>query len=374
MNVAISDPTVRITSATSATLSVVLNGARVDFATLNLGRGAFSSADGTLSYSGVPASLTSAGAGAFQGYYRAGEPLAPLTFSIGTPGAAAGASGSSVSGGTQVIAGTASGPTSSAAVTPPAAAKPAAAQCTVQSATLRWGFKESFRAYVSGSIANGQWTTSGNASYATPEFSWSGGSGAIDLAKGTGEVTFTGAVRFTGHHGAMDTTVSDPVIRLRDAKTAVLILKVTSIPREAAESGQKVAPVSSTVEFVTLDLSKGNRTVKGSAATIDNVPATLTAAGAQVFGTYPAGSAFDPVDVSLTSSPTCLGGNASGTPTSTSQPSGTSSSAPVPVVASAPGGSDGGGPGFGWGVLVGGAGVALLGSAVLLTRRSGDPA
>ena len=46
-------------------------------------------------------------------------------------------------------------------------------------ATLTWGFKESFRAYIDGDIANGEWTTSGGATYETPEFSWSDGTGPL---------------------------------------------------------------------------------------------------------------------------------------------------------------------------------------------------
>src|SRR3546814_3461048 len=53
------------------------------------------------------------------------------------------------------------------------AASPATA-CDVVGGELSWGFKESFRAYISGSIAAGEWTTSGGATYETPSFGWSG--------------------------------------------------------------------------------------------------------------------------------------------------------------------------------------------------------
>ena len=43
----------------------------------------------------------------------------------------------------------------------------------------RWGFKESFRAYIDGDIANGEWTTAGGATYETPEFTWSDGTGSL---------------------------------------------------------------------------------------------------------------------------------------------------------------------------------------------------
>src|SRR5690606_8583207 len=80
--------------------------------------------------------------------------------------------------------------------------------CDVADAELRWGFKESFRAYIDGSIANGEWSTADGAEYATPEFIWRGGSGEIP-----GDVAFRGSVRFTGHGGILDTTIADPVVR-----------------------------------------------------------------------------------------------------------------------------------------------------------------
>ena len=37
--------------------------------------------------------------------------------------------------------------------------------CDVVSASLEWGFKESFRGYIDGSIANGEWTVAEGAAY-----------------------------------------------------------------------------------------------------------------------------------------------------------------------------------------------------------------
>src|SRR5690606_24359517 len=49
--------------------------------------------------------------------------------------------------------------------------------CEVVGAALGWGFKEEFRAYVDGSIANGEWTTADGATYETPSFQWANGAG-----------------------------------------------------------------------------------------------------------------------------------------------------------------------------------------------------
>ena len=86
--------------------------------------------------------------------------------------------------------------------------------CVVTDATLTWGFKESFRAYIDGDIANGEWTTSGGATYETPEFTWSDGQGHYDPETGDGYVDFAGSVRFTGHDGLLDTTIADPSLNI----------------------------------------------------------------------------------------------------------------------------------------------------------------
>src|SRR5690606_1885563 len=96
-------------------------------------------------------------------------------------------------------------------------------QCTVSDASLEWGFKEAFRAYIDGSIANGEWTTDGDVSYATPLFTWANGAGgAEDDAL---DVQFSGAVRFTGHGGVLDTTIANPRVVI-DGDRAVLLLDV----------------------------------------------------------------------------------------------------------------------------------------------------
>ncbi|MEO8529161.1 MAG: HtaA domain-containing protein, partial [Pseudolysinimonas sp.] len=38
--------------------------------------------------------------------------------------------------------------------------------CVVSTAQLSWGFKESFRAYIDSTIANGEWTEADGATYA----------------------------------------------------------------------------------------------------------------------------------------------------------------------------------------------------------------
>lgn len=171
--------------------------------------------------------------------------------------------------------------------------------CAVDGAELDWGFKESFRAYIDGSIANGGWTTAGGATYATPVFSWTNGSGGYDASTGDADLAFTGSVRFTGHAGALDTTIADPRIVI-DGDRAVLLLDIHGTTQEGE-------PVSSTgVEFAELDLEAAERGGGGDLVAVTGIPASLTAAGAAAFGTYPEGETLDAVDLRITADPACL--------------------------------------------------------------------
>ena len=175
---------------------------------------------------------------------------------------------------------------------------PAADTCIVDAATIEWGFKESFRSYVSGSIANGEWTVSDGASYETPSFAFADGAGEYNPANSTGLVSFPGAITFTGHGGILNTTVANPRLKFVDAATAILVLDVTGTTQDGV-------PIdNSGVEFATLDLSDASA-ITGSTLTIITAPAVLTAAGAEAFGTYEEGEEFDPLNASITIADDC---------------------------------------------------------------------
>jgi hypothetical protein len=87
LDVTLSSPAVRVTSASAATLYLTVtdsdgNTSRVAFATLNLAAGSSSIGDTAARWSAVPATLTSAGAAAFAGFYSAGESLDPVSFTL----------------------------------------------------------------------------------------------------------------------------------------------------------------------------------------------------------------------------------------------------------------------------------------------------
>lgn len=190
-------------------------------------------------------------------------------------------------------------------------AVPPSTTCAIEDATLDWGFKESFRAYIDGSIANGEWVTADGASYETPLFAWSSGAGAITPHVLTGEVSFIGSVRFTGHGGILDTTIANPVIRFDDNQHATLLLDVSGATME----GDPYAETA--VSFVEVDLSGvGVVSRRDGVVIVDTAPTTLTAEGAVAFPNYEVGSEFDPVSLEFTVGPDCdLDGGLIGDPT-----------------------------------------------------------
>lgn len=160
--------------------------------------------------------------------------------------------------------------------------------CSVDDATLTWGFKESFRSYISGTIANGEWTVFDGASYETPEFEFPHGTGAFGEAES--RVSFAGAIRFTGHGGILDTTVSNPVLEWGGG-VGTLYLDVSGTTQE----GEPVD--ESAVAFASLTFDGGVGT--GRNLRFADVTATLTDAGAAAFGTYEPGEPLDPLRIEL---------------------------------------------------------------------------
>ena len=170
--------------------------------------------------------------------------------------------------------------------------------CDVDDATLTWGFKESFRSYISGTIANGEWTVSDGATYETPNFGFTNGTGSYGDAGN--RVSFEGAIRFTGHGGILDTTVSDPRIEWSGAN-GTLYLSVTGTTQEGVPIDEFGVP------FATLVLPT-------DPPTFDEVTVTLTDEGAAAFGTYEAGEAFDPLTLELNLAGDCALTRAEGPP------------------------------------------------------------
>ncbi|EAR24904.1 conserved secreted protein [marine actinobacterium PHSC20C1] len=171
-----------------------------------------------------------------------------------------------------------------------------AATCQISDAEIIWGVKESLRSYISGTIANGEWAVSDGATYETPDFGWAAGSGQLD--DGNGSLTFDGTLRFTGHDGILDTTLTNLSIVFDGSTTAILVLDVFGTTQDGTpvdESG---------VEFVSIDISDID--VADGTARLDAAQTMLTEDGSAAFGTYPAGEKFDPLSLKFSATADCM--------------------------------------------------------------------
>lgn len=188
---------------------------------------------------------------------------------------------------------------SAQAAAPPEAAVAAPTDCGVTEGSFTWGFKESFRAYISGSIANGEWSTEGGINYETPVFGSDALAGELQLDTLSGELAVEGSMTFTGHDGILDTTISDPELRFEGNDRLVVVVDVTGTTQDFVE----VSAID--IAFVTGDLSMAEWRADGDLLVIDEVPLVLTGEGAEAFGTYPAEEPFDPITIELEAGADC---------------------------------------------------------------------
>jgi len=171
--------------------------------------------------------------------------------------------------------------------------------CVVSASEVTWGFKESFRSYISGAIAQGEWQVSGDVSYTIPQFSFTGGEGSLSFDRSAGEIGYEGALRFVGHGGILDTTVANPRFVLGPERTATLFFDVTG------DTMDEVAVNVPDVAFATVSWAENLSEVDEAQGTwrVDDADVILTAAGSDAFGTYPAGEILDPLSFWMTVAP-----------------------------------------------------------------------
>jgi hypothetical protein len=294
----------------------------------------------------LPATLTAEGAKSFAGYYEAGTALDPVSLSADVKAEAAAKPSATPS------------PTKSK----PKSEETQGTSGAIKDGAVDWGVRRTFREYVTGNIAQGEWKLSDGAQDGGALFRFPEGAGTYDEKKQTLDASFTGAVRFTGEHG-LD-------LRLSAIKTAVADGRGTLYADVTGpELDEKKVPL---VTFEAKDFKP-----KDGLAAVTEAPAKLTAEGAKAFaGMYKAGTEMDPVSlaVALTDNAQLpalpdLGSTESATPTATpkadaakeSEPKteATASSSDVPVLPI--------------GLAVGS--LLAVGAAFMIVRgRSGRPA
>ena len=163
----------------------------------------------------------------------------------------------------------------------------ASADGKVASADLGWGVRDSFRNYIRGGIANGSWDLNGT-TYSNNAFQWAKGTGSFKDGKGS--ISFTGSVHFTGHHGILDTTISNPRLEI-NGKTAVLY--ATMVGNDMDGKSQNYG------EVALLNVDVSGLQVSGDKISISGAGTTITAEGAKAFaGFYEAGKDMAPLSFS----------------------------------------------------------------------------
>ncbi|RAJ68815.1 Htaa protein [Streptomyces sp. Amel2xB2] len=257
----------------------------VPFAALDLSGVNMRGGSSPLSLTGVPASLTAEGATSFAGYYKKGTPLDPVGLSVDLterkPEKDAG--------------GDEEKPAKDGRGKPEDAGR-------IEDAAVDWGVRRTFREYVTGTVAQGEWKLSDGAQDGGALFRFGHGKGDYDLEKGTLDAEFTGAVRFTGRH--LDLALSKVSVRVEDGEGTLSAAvrdgggtAKTGKSANAAKSA-KSAKKQPLVTF-TVEKSALRPDAEGLVA-LDEAPAKLTSQGSRAFGgMYAKGTAMDPVSLAV---------------------------------------------------------------------------
>lgn len=175
--------------------------------------------------------------------------------------------------------------------------KPAVKQCAVDvtkqritGGNLAWGVRASFTNYIRGPIASGGWQLGGT-SWDGANFNWAAAGGVYNTATKVGTVYYAGSVRFTGHKGILDLTMSNPTVEI-NGNYGALYLTVSGSDMKGNKFNL------GRVHFA--NLAFNGVSVNGGALHFNAPSVTLTPAGAQAFvGFYKAGDSLAPLGSSV---------------------------------------------------------------------------
>ncbi|MBH5334554.1 HtaA domain-containing protein [Streptomyces pactum] len=180
------------------------------------------------------------------------------------------------------------------------AVRAAGADRAVAGGRLDWGVKTSFQRYVTGPVAQGNWSLlDGAGTVGADRFRFHSATGTHDPDDGAFRAGFRGGVRFLGHREPdgshqLDLTVSRPTVRIAGGR-GTLHADIAS----RARGGGRLTSATQ-VPLAALDLTGVNLRGGGTAVVLRDIPARLTARGAQAFaGYYTAGTPLDPVSLSV---------------------------------------------------------------------------
>ncbi|MGW3425589.1 HtaA domain-containing protein [Streptomyces phaeochromogenes] len=284
LDLTISRPTVRL-SGNGGTLYVdviskakdtgtVTTSSQVPFASLSLGGIDMKGGGNAVQLNNLPATLTAQGAKSFAGYYTAGTALDPVSLSADVKAAAA------------------AEPSRTPSPSPSKSKAKKESSGRIENGAVDWGVRRTFREYVTGSIAKGEWKLSDGAEDGGALFRFPEGSGTYDEKKQTLDATFAGAVRFTGEQG-LDLRLGALRAKVTDDGKGTLYADVTGAGGTGSTAGtEKKVPL---VTFTAKDFKPKDGLVQ-----LTEAPTKLTADGAKAFGgMYKAGTEMDPVSLSV---------------------------------------------------------------------------
>ncbi|OFR53605.1 HtaA domain protein [Propionibacterium sp. HMSC078F10] len=162
------------------------------------------------------------------------------------------------------------------------ATSPTSTPAKVGKGSMNWGVSTSFVNALKGPM-QGKWTMLGGASADGTRFNFPFSGGNYDRATKTGNLNFSGGVHFTGVHGLLDLSLSDPSLSLKNGKG---VMKLTL-------NAGGMAPFKGRVDFANVSVVPS-----GSGFTATSV--VLTGNGVQVWnGFYKKGHSMDNFSVSL---------------------------------------------------------------------------
>ena len=107
---------------------------------------------------------------------------------------------------------------------------------------LSWGLRSSFTKYLTGPIAGGKITTTGNVLYSGGKFLMNKGNGTFENGRYT--VTLEGSYKMEGHHGVLETTFSNTRVTVDSDGNGFIIADVDYRPLVSTTAPEPITHVS----------------------------------------------------------------------------------------------------------------------------------
>ncbi|GAA4259480.1 HtaA domain-containing protein [Dietzia aurantiaca] len=188
---------------------------------------------------------------------------------------------------------------------------------SVDGGTIEWGVKQSFRNYLNMPFVEGGWnlgegvTFQGSPTGADGRFIWPVTSGAV-TSQNSAEASGEGEVHLHGHHGALDTRISNPTVEI-DGDEGVLKMDYRGTELNMDPNADPVYTEGTQVVAATFDLSAVGDFHRTGTVTVTADSSTLHSEFVPALGNYDAGETMDPITASLTITSSCGdGGNGDG--------------------------------------------------------------